>query len=161
MRILVATNVGGLDDTVSMVFARAPTFTIVEVENGEIKGADVIPNQFAGAVHGAGIQVGQFVASRGINVAIAGNFGPNVSSILAGYGIQTISAQGKVRDVIERFLKGEMPSSYAPPPPQPPISSLPPSSNIDEKIKMLEEQIARIEDLIEDVKKSLRELKEE
>jgi len=171
MRILVATNVGGLDDNVSMVFARAPTFTIIEAEGNEIKSVNVMQNQFANAVHGAGIQVGQFIASQGINVAIAGNFGPNVSSILAQYGIQMISAQGKVRDVVENFLKGElattMPSQLppSPPPPAPPMQpmspQLPPSPNIEERIKMLEEQIARIEDLVEDVKKALKELKEE
>ena len=166
MRILVATNVGGLDDNVSMVFARAPTFTIIEAEGNEIKSVNVMQNQFANAVHGAGIQVGQFIASQGINVAIAGNFGPNVSSILAQYGIQMMSAQGKVRDVVEKFLKGElattMPSQLPPAPPMQPMSpQLPPSPNIEERIKMLEEQIARIEDLVEDVKKALKELKEE
>lgn len=166
MRILVATNVGGLDDNVSMVFARAPTFTIIEAEGNEIKSVNVMHNQFANAVHGAGIQVGQFIASQGINVAIAGNFGPNVSSILAQYGIQMISAQGKVRDVVEKFLKGElattMPSQLPPSPPMQPMSPQPPPSpNIEERIKMLEEQIARIEDLVEDVKKALKELKEE
>ena len=166
MRILVATNVGGLDDNVSMVFARAPTFTIIEAEGNEIKSVNVMHNQFANAVHGAGIQVGQFIASQGINVAIAGNFGPNVSSILAQYGIQMISAQGKVRDVVEKFLKGELATTMpSPPPPAPPMQPMspqpPPSPNIEERIKMLEEQIARIEDLVEDVKKALKELKEE
>ncbi len=171
MRILVATNAGGLDDNVSMVFARAPTFTIIEAEGSEIKNVDVIPNQFANAVHGAGIQAGQFVASQGINVVIAGNFGPNVSSILAQHGIQMISTQGKVRDVVEKFLKGELASPSMrppmqlppPPPPQPmqPVAAPPSSPDIKERIKMLEEQIARIEDLVEDVKKALKELKEE
>ena len=174
MRILVATNVGGLEDSVSMVFARAPTFTIIEAEGNEIKSVDVIPNQFANAVHGAGIQVAQFIASQGVNVVIGGNFGPNVSSILAQYGIQMVSAQGKVRDVVEKFLKGELtshpmqtPFSAPPAPPAPPAASPPPPSmappqvSTEEKIKMLEEQIARIEDLVNEVKKALKELKEE
>jgi len=175
MRILVATNVGGLDDNVSMVFARAPTFTIIEAEGNEIKSVDVIPNQFANAVHGAGIQVAQFIASQGVNVVIGGNFGPNVSSILGQYGIQMISAQGRVRDVVEKFLKGELTTQPAgattmpsPPaaPPMPPMPSMPatppmPEQSMDERIKMLEKEIARIEDLVKEVKKAIKELKEE
>jgi len=172
MRILVATNVGGLDDNVSMVFSRAPTFTIIEAEGNEIKSVDVIPNQFANAVHGAGIQVAQFIASQGINVVIGGNFGPNVSSILGQYGIQMISAQGRVRDVVEKFLKGELtaqPTGMATMPPLPPappatppaMPAMPPEQPIEERIKMLEEQIARIEDLVNEVKKAIKELKEE
>ena len=165
MKILVATNAGGLDDNVSMVFARAPTFTIVETEGKEIRNVEVIPNQFANAVHGAGIQVGQYIIGLGINVAIAGNFGPNVSSILSQAGIQTIAAQGRVRDVIERFLRGELsslpppPSTMPPPPPPPPSSPSLPATR--DRIKMLEEQIARIEDLLEEVKRELKELKRE
>jgi len=173
MRILVATNVGGLDDNVSMVFSRAPKFTIIEAEGNEIKSVDVIPNQFANAVHGAGIQVAQFIASQGINVVIGGNFGPNVSSILGQYGIQMISAQGRVRDVVEKFLKGELtaqPTGIATMPPPPPATppttppampAMPPEQPIEERIKMLEEQIARIEDLVNEVKKAIKELKEE
>ena len=169
MRILVATNVGGLDDNVSMVFSRAPTFTIIEVEGNEIKNVNVMPNQFANAVHGAGIQVAQFIASQGIDVVIGGNFGPNVSSILSQYGIQMISAQGRVREVVEKFLKGELTPQSLPPSSPPSMPSLPPpptppsmpSPSLNERIKMLEEEIARIEDLVEEVKKAIKELKEE
>ena len=171
MRILVATNVGGLDDNVSMVFARAPTFTIIDTDGKEIKNVDVMPNQFTNAVHGAGVQVGQYIISLGINVAIAGNFGPNVSSILSQAGIQTISAQGRVRDVVERLLKGELsslppsPSSFPPPPPLPPASMPPampePNINVDEKIKDIEERINRIEGLIDEIKRAIKEMKEE
>lgn len=174
MRILVATNLGGLDDMVSPVFARCQTFTLIETDGKEIKDAKVIPNQFINAVHGAGIQVGQYLISQGINVAIAGNFGPNVSSILMQSGIETISAQGKVRDVVEKYLNGEirqqtgMPPMATPPPP-PAYQPYPPyqpshplqSKDIDDRLRMLEEQIAKLEDMVNEIKKKLKELKEE
>lgn len=182
MRILVATNLGGLDDMISPVFARCQTFTLVETDGKEIKNVEVIPNQFMNAVHGAGIQVGQYLISQGINVAIAGNFGPNVSSILMQSGIETISAQGKVRDVIEKYLNGEIsqqtgapvaPPPTAPPPAyppyQPPYQPYQPyqsshslqSQDIDERLKMLEEQIAKLEDMVNGIKKKIEELKGE
>jgi hypothetical protein len=41
---VAATTTGGLEDQVSPVFGRAPTFTVVEVEDGKILGASVIDN---------------------------------------------------------------------------------------------------------------------
>ncbi len=165
MRILVATNSGGLDDMVSSVFARCPTFTIIEAEGQEIKDVKVIPNQFANAVHGAGIQAGQFVVSQGIDVAVAGNFGPNVSSILTQAGVKAISAQGVVRDVVNDILSGNMQaqSMAAPAPsyPSPQQYAAPPSINPDEKIEEMEEKIARIEDMIKEIKDMLKHLREE
>ena len=161
MRILVATNVGGLDDNVSMVFSRAPTFTIIDTDGKEIKNVEVVPNQFANAVHGAGVQVGQYIISLGINVAIAGNFGPNVSSILSQAGIQTIATQGRVRDVVEKLLQGEVPSSLPSSLPLPPPSPFGNPMNIDDKIKEIEERIARIESMVQDIKKAIKEIKEE
>ena len=171
MRILVATNLGGLDDMISPVFATCQTFTLIETDGKEIKDVKVIPNQFINAIHGAGIQVGQYLISQGINVAIAGNFGPNVSSILMQSGIEAISAQGKVRDVVEKYLNGEirqqagMPPMATPPPPpayQPYQPSHPlQSKDIDDRLKMLEEQIAKLEDMVNEIKKKLKELKEE
>lgn len=44
MRIIVSTVTGGLDDRVNPAFGRTPTFTIVDVENGEIVNVQVVPN---------------------------------------------------------------------------------------------------------------------
>ena len=168
MRILVATNIGGLDDNISPVFSRCQTFTIIETDGKEIKDIKIIPNQFMNAVHGAGVQVGQFITSQGINVAIAGNFGPNVASILSQAGIEMITAQGKVRDVVEKYLSGEIRQQMgapmapmAPPPYQPYQPSHLLQSDINERLKMLEEQIAKLEDMVNEIKKEIEELKGE
>lgn len=164
MRILVATNSGGLDDMVSSVFARAPTFTIIEAEGGQIKDVKVLPNQFANAVHGAGVQAGQFIVSQGINVAVAGNFGPNVSSILAQAGVKTVPAQGVVRDVVNSILSGSTPAQQpAMPSPMPAQYGAPSPSNInaDEKMEELEEKIARLEEMIKEIKEMIKQIKEE
>lgn len=182
MKIIVATNKGGLDDDVSPVFGRCQTFTIVEAEGKEIKNVEVLPNQFASAVHGAGIQTGQWIASQGVNAVIAGNFGPNVSAILQQAGVEMVVAQGKVKDVIEKYLRGELKGNFPSPPPMQPIQypplypsyppyypppyypnypsySPPTQISKEEEIKMIEEEIKRIEDLLSAIKKRIEELK--
>jgi len=109
MRICIATNQGGLEDQVSPVFGRCPTFTFVDVEDKEIKNVEVIPNEFAGAMGGAGIQAAQLVANKGANVVIAGNYGPNAYPILNQAGISLFSAQGNVKEVVMKHVNGELP----------------------------------------------------
>lgn len=172
MKIAVATNAGGLEDSVSSVFGRCQSYTIIEADGHEIKNVEVLPNQFASAVHGAGIQAGQFVAGQGVKAVISGNFGPNVAAIFQQSGIDTVVAQGTVKDVVERYVKGELKSSshqsfmgggrrhQVQPPPSPPVQPGPPvHAERDEEIAMLEEEIRRMDDMLEDMKKRLEELK--
>ncbi|ODS38925.1 hypothetical protein BEH94_06315 [Candidatus Altiarchaeales archaeon WOR_SM1_SCG] len=109
MKICVATDKGGLEDTVSAVFGRCPTYTFVEVEGKEIKDTEIVQNQFAGAAGGAGIQASQFVAGKGANVVIAGNYGPNAFPILNQAGVKVVSAAGiSVKDAVMKYLNGEL-----------------------------------------------------
>ena len=124
MRIAIATNSGGLEDVVSSVFARAPTFTIVDVENGEIKDVRVMQNPAAMAGGGAGIQASQILVNEGVQAVIAGNFGPNASGVLAQAGIAMISMPGvKVEDAVKSAEKsGASVQAQAPmAPPAPPM----------------------------------------
>jgi len=62
-RVAVASQgQGGLDDVVSPMFGRCPTFTIVDIESSEIKGINIVQNQAASAMHGAGIAAVQTLA---------------------------------------------------------------------------------------------------
>ncbi|NOX44285.1 MAG: dinitrogenase iron-molybdenum cofactor, partial [Caldiserica bacterium] len=87
---VAATERGGLDDRISPVFGRAPTFTVVEVEDDEIKTATVIDNPHASAAGGAGIQAAQFVVEKGPEAVFAGHFGPHASGVLAQAGVKAI-----------------------------------------------------------------------
>ena len=115
MKICVATTKGGLDDQVSPVFGRCQTFTFVEVEGKEIKNTEVVQNQFAGAMGGAGIQAAQLVVNKGVQAVIAGNFGPNAFPILSQGGAKVISIQGiTVKDAVMKYLSGELSSTQQP-----------------------------------------------
>jgi len=111
MKICVASESnGGLEDLVSMQFGRCPAFTIVEVENGEIRNVYVIPNPGAEAASGAGIQAAQVVINEGCNVAIAGAIGPNSAQALqmAGVDMRT-SPSIRIGDAVMQYIRGQLP----------------------------------------------------
>lgn len=110
MKIAVSTNNGGLDDVVSPVFARAPTFTIAEVESDKIKDVRVIQNPAAMAGGGAGIQAAQQLINEGVQAVIAGNFGPNAAGILAQAGISMISSPGTKVEEALKSVEGAAPT---------------------------------------------------
>ena len=96
---------GGLNDNVASVFARAPTFTIVDIVDGEVKNVSVVSNPYRGAGGGAGFMVAEYVRNLGVSVVIAGNFGPNSIMSLNNMGIKTITSSGKIEDVINRLIR--------------------------------------------------------
>lgn len=109
MKIVVATGKGGLDDQVAPTFGRAASFTLIEVDGNKIAKVEVVPNQFAGAPGGAGIQAAQWVANVGAKAVIAGRFGPNAAGVLGQAGIEMLTLSGlTVREAVERYLKGEL-----------------------------------------------------
>lgn len=108
-KIAVATQQGGLEDQVSQVFGRCQTYTIVETDGNEIQGSEVVQNQYANATSGAGIQAAGLVANQGAEAVIAGNFGPNVVSVLNQSGVKLVQSSGMtVRDAVQGYLDGEL-----------------------------------------------------
>ncbi|MEM2921820.1 MAG: NifB/NifX family molybdenum-iron cluster-binding protein, partial [Candidatus Bathyarchaeia archaeon] len=61
---------------------------------------------------GAGVQAAQTVVNRGVEAIIAGNVGPNALQVLSAAGIRVITgASGTVKEVIERYRRGEFQSN--------------------------------------------------
>jgi predicted Fe-Mo cluster-binding NifX family protein len=109
LTFVAATQAGGRSDQVFPVFGRAPTFTVVTVEDGEFKDVEVIPNPYQSAPSGAGIQAAQLVASRAPKAAFAGNFGPNVAGVLSQAGVELVPASGMtVEQAVKAYLAGEL-----------------------------------------------------
>ncbi|VUT23996.1 MAG: Dinitrogenase iron-molybdenum cofactor [Candidatus Methanolliviera sp. GoM_oil] len=110
MKIGVASSgKGGLDDMTSPVFGRCPAFTIVEVDEKEIKSSYTVNNSFSGATGGAGIQSAQMLITEGIKVIIAGNYGPNASTVFGQAGVEMVSLQGiPIKDAVMKYLGGEV-----------------------------------------------------
>lgn len=112
MKVVVATQQGGLNDQVSPMLGRAPTFTLVEVEDDKIKGSSVMQNRFAQSGSGAGIQAAQMLVNEGIKAVLGGNFGPNLAGVFSQAGIQMYQVQGEtVENAVKKYLKGELPKA--------------------------------------------------
>lgn len=92
-RIAVATNGNKkLEDVVSQVFGRAKTFTILDIEYGEIQRIKVINNPAASYKHGVGPIVVQTLLKLNVNTIIAPEFGPGAAALLEQNNITMIPA---------------------------------------------------------------------
>ena len=134
MKIAIpSANGGGLNHTIAPVFARAPAFTIVDVENGEIKNVKVIQNQAMNAPSGAGPMVVQRLIDEGVDIVIAPQIGPNAIGALqaAGVKVYTFPPGTPIKEAVEKVSKGEIPqpSEYPQPFQAPPQAPYPPQQS--------------------------------
>jgi predicted Fe-Mo cluster-binding NifX family protein len=73
---------------------------------------EVFDNENIALGGGAGIQSGQFVASKGAKTLITGNAGPNAVRTLSAAGVEVIVGQeGTVRKAIEDYKKRKLKST--------------------------------------------------
>lgn len=106
MKICVSSVSNSLDALLDPRFGRCAYFLIVDSEDMHF---EAIPNIAAGATGGAGIQAAQMVADKGAQVVITGNVGPNAFQALTAAGIEImLSDSAPVKDVIEKFKKGDL-----------------------------------------------------
>ncbi len=112
MKICVSATANSLDAPVDPRFGRCPYFIIVDSETMQF---EAIPNVASWAVGGAGIQAAQTIASKGAKVLITGNVGPNAFQALSAAGIKIVTgAYGTVREVVEKYKRGELKGTSAP-----------------------------------------------
>jgi predicted Fe-Mo cluster-binding NifX family protein len=112
MKICVTAIANNLDAQVDPRFGRCPYFIIVESETMKF---EAIPNLSQNAPSGAGIQAAQTVTSKDAKVLITGNVGPNAFQALSSAGIKIVTgASGTVREVIERYKRGELKETSTP-----------------------------------------------
>ena len=112
MKICVSAVSGSLDAQVDPRFGRCRYFMIMDSETMEF---EAVPNVAASSMGGAGINAAQTVASKGAKVVITGNVGPNAFQALSAAGIKIVTgALGTIREVIERYKRGELREIGAP-----------------------------------------------
>jgi len=106
MKICVTAAADGLDAQLDPRFGRCQYFVIVDSETMKF---EAVPNTAAGAMGGAGIRAAQTVAGKGVEVLITGNVGPNAFQALSAAGVKIVTgAFGTVREVVERYKRGEL-----------------------------------------------------
>ena len=111
LKIAIPTKAyGSLEDTVSEVFGKAKTFTIVDIENGQVRKVRVIDNPASSYDYGAGPVAAKTLADLKVDFVMATELGPGASGLLRHHGIKEISVKPgtKVADVIrENFGRAE------------------------------------------------------
>lgn len=97
---------GGLEDCVSEVFGRAKTFTIADLEKGDLKNVKVLENPAVSYEHGAGPIVVKMLLDLNVNTLIAAEFGPGVSTLLDQHNVKRIRipAGRSVKESVEGVL---------------------------------------------------------
>ena len=106
MKICIPTaGEGGLRDTISEHFGRASTFTIVNLDSGEVK---IIKNQ--GVHAGSSLRAPELIAREGVNTVICRGIGVKAIEILRKKGIDILTVDGNrtVEEAIEMFKKGKL-----------------------------------------------------
>ena len=102
---------GGLEDVVSEVFGRAKTFTIVDLDNGDLRNVKILENPAAFYKHGAGPIVVKMLLDLNVNAVIAAEFGPGVSTLLDQHNVKRItlpsgkSVKESIEDALDKLEK--------------------------------------------------------
>ncbi|MCD6082853.1 dinitrogenase iron-molybdenum cofactor [Candidatus Aerophobetes bacterium] len=108
-KIAVASNDHmGLNSQVSAHFGRCPYYTLVEVEDDEIKRIAIVENPYYSS-HGQPGQAPNFIKQQGAEVIIAGGMGPRAIEFFNQLGIEVVTeAGGRVADVVDSYLRGNL-----------------------------------------------------
>jgi predicted Fe-Mo cluster-binding NifX family protein len=109
LKIAVPTKAyAGSEDTISEVFGKAKTFTIVDIENGQIRRVRVIDNPAASYDYGSGPVAAKTLADLRVDFVMATELGPGASGLLRHHGIREISAKPgtRVADAIRENFGG-------------------------------------------------------
>jgi len=96
----------GLESEISPHFGRAPYYTLVDIENGEVAGYKVVECPFS--EHGPG-DIPNFLKSLGVDVIIAYGMGRRAQDFFDSLGIRVVTgAYGRVGDAVKGFLAGSL-----------------------------------------------------
>lgn len=109
MKVAISTSGRDLDARIDPRFGRCALFIVVDTGDMTF---EVFDNESIALGGGAGIQAAQFLASKGAQVVITGNVGPNAVRTLSAAGINVIAGQtGTVKQAIDDYMKGKLNSA--------------------------------------------------
>jgi len=113
MKVCVTAGASGLDAPMDPRFGRCPFFVIMDLDS---MSETSVANTNTTASSGAGIQAAEEVARQGVTALITGNIGPNAMQILSAANIEVYQHHGvgSVRDVVEKFTRGELTKMIGP-----------------------------------------------
>ena len=77
-------------------------FFLLFDEKGKL--IEAIANPAKGAPS-AGIAVTDFLASKGVTIAVAGEYGPQIIDVMKNKGIKAVTFKGSVDEAVKKVLK--------------------------------------------------------
>jgi len=169
MKIAISATAPGLDAEVDPRFGRCQYFIIVDPQSMEFEALD---NSNAMAAGGAGISTAQMIASKGVEVLLTGNCGPNAYQTLSAAGIQVITGvSGRIKDAVEAYKAGRLQPNT-----QPSVGShhgmgmgrgmgprimpqaAPPATSPEQEIEMLKSQAQMLGQQLTEIQRRIEEL---
>ena len=112
MKICITTQGDNIEAQVDPRFGRCQYFVIVDTDANE---TDVLENPNKDGMGGVGVQSGQLMAEKQVKAVLTGNVGPNAFQTLNAAGIEVVTGvSGTVKEVIEKYKKGEFKSTPGP-----------------------------------------------
>ena len=112
MKLCISSTKNDLEASVDARFGRCQYFLFIDAETMNF---EAVGNPAFIAGGGAGVQAAQLVVNKKADVLITGNVGPNAFEALRAAGVKIVTgAQGSVKDLVEKFKKGEIEYAAAP-----------------------------------------------
>lgn len=108
MKIAISSTGKNLESEIDARFGRCPYFLIVEIDDKKIKSVKAVDNTAAGQMGGAGITAAEIIANEKASAVITTNLGPRAFSVFDQFKIKVYQGQGKIKDVVQKFIKGEL-----------------------------------------------------
>jgi len=108
MKVAISSIGKNLESEVDARFGRCNYFLIVNIEDKKIKSVKVINNTAVSQIGGAGISAAEIVANEEVNAVITANLGPRAFSVFNQFGIKIYQGQGKIKDVVQKFIEGKL-----------------------------------------------------
>ena len=108
MRIAVpSTGKRKLSNKVAPTFSRTPEFTIVTIEENQIKTAEIVSNPGSTPERGAGPLAARTLKENNVDVLLTVEMGPGAKSILETLGIQIelVESEKSVKELVEEYLR--------------------------------------------------------
>ena len=104
MKIAISSETdNGLKANVSAHFGRCPYFTIIDLENAEVRNIKIIENPFF-QNHGQPGQLPEFLKNLDVELIITGAMGPRAMGFFEQMGIKVISgASGEIESVMKNL----------------------------------------------------------
>ena len=110
IRVAVATNnKKGIEDTVSEVFGRAKTFTLLDITTNKITNIQFLENCATNYHHGAGPIAVKMLVDNKVNMVIANQLGLGAYELLKQHEIKIVPIEPgtKVEEAVKQAIQNQ------------------------------------------------------